>query len=42
MADNTLDLSEQFLLSCTPGSNCNGGYLDSAMETVINSTGMPS
>lgn len=42
MADNTLDLSEQFLLSCTSGSTCSGGYLDSAMETIINSHGMPS
>lgn len=27
-----IDLSEQYLLECTTGSSCNGGYLEYAMK----------
>jgi cysteine peptidase B len=31
-----LDLSEQYLLSCTSDSSCDGGYLESVFETATN------
>ena len=29
------DLSEQYLLRCTPGSTCNGGYLENAIDKAL-------
>lgn len=34
--DNSIDLSEQFILSCTQESNCGGGYLEYSMKTALN------
>lgn len=31
---NNIDLSEQYLLECTPSSDCGGGFLEYAMESV--------
>lgn len=31
-AEEGIDLSEQFLLSCTPECSCNGGYLEYVFE----------
>lgn len=32
--NNTIDLSEQFVLRCTTESDCNGGYMEYAMQTA--------
>ena len=32
-----IDLSEQFLLRCTPGSDCGGGYIEDAIDKVVKS-----
>ena len=39
--DNTLDLSEQYLLECTQLSDCNGGYLEYSFELTANG-GLPT
>ena len=31
----TIDLSEQYLLKCTRGSSCNGGYLETALDKAL-------
>ena len=37
-----MDLSEQYLVSCTPGSDCeDGGYIDDALRVVVNQGGSP-
>lgn len=30
-----VDLSEQFILKCTPGSSCSGGYLERALDRAL-------
>jgi C1A family cysteine protease len=35
-----VDLSEQYLLKCTPGSSCSGGYLENSIDKAIES-GLP-
>jgi hypothetical protein len=36
----SVDLSEQFLLKCTPGSSCSGGYLENSIDKALNG-GLP-
>ena len=31
----SMDLSEQYLLKCTRGSSCNGGYLENSIDKAI-------
>lgn len=31
----SINLSEQFLLKCTPGSSCSGGYLENSIDKAI-------
>ncbi len=38
---NTLNLSKLLLSSWIPGSDCNGIFIDSAMQVLINSDVMP-
>lgn len=33
--NTNIDLSEQYLLSCTRGSSCDGGYLETVMKTAL-------
>lgn len=40
LSNADIDLSEQRLLQCTVDSSCSGGYLERAMDSVIN--GIPS
>jgi C1A family cysteine protease len=35
-----IDLSEQYLLKCTDGSSCSGGYLENAIDKALKS-GLP-
>ncbi len=37
---DTIDLSDQKILKCTSQSDCNGGYLEYAMNSVVD--GIPS
>jgi C1A family cysteine protease len=41
-AEEGVDLAEQFLLECTSGSDCGGGYLERAMDVVVEKQGMPN
>ena len=36
-----VDLSEQYLLKCTPGSSCNGGYLEKSIDKALEK-GLPT
>ena len=40
-ASKSIDLSEQFLLRCTKDSDCQGGYIENAMDRII-ASGAPS
>jgi hypothetical protein len=31
----SINLSEQYLLKCTCGSSCNGGYLENSIDKAI-------
>ena len=33
--DTDLDLSEQYLLECTPECDCNGGYMENVMKQAL-------
>lgn len=33
-ASSSIDLSEQYLLKCTPGGGCDGGYIEDALSMV--------
>lgn len=34
-ASKSIDLSEQYLLRCTPDSDCGGGYIENAVDVVL-------
>lgn len=34
LATSSVDLSEQYLLKCTPGGDCEGGYLEYALKQI--------
>ena len=38
---NNIDLSEQYLLKCTPSSSCNGGYLEKSIDKALEK-GLPT
>jgi C1A family cysteine protease len=40
LESSTIDLSEQFLLHCTPDSDCEGGFMEEVMKVVVD-RGLP-
>lgn len=36
MASGDINLSEQYLLECTPDSDCSGGYMEKVFRTALN------
>ena len=34
-ASKNIDLSEQYLLRCTPDSDCGGGFIENAVDTIL-------
>jgi C1A family cysteine protease len=37
-----MDLSEEYVLECTSGSDCTGGYVNRAMSLIVSGGGQPT